>query len=488
MNHITNIFTIFFFILTLFTLTPNTTNAQSFTTNDFITTWDTENTGTSANNQITIPGTGAGYSYSIYWESLSSSTATGTIATSTSASQTITFPEPGEYKVAIKGTYPRLFFFNNGDKLKILTVEQWGSNLWTSMAGAFYGCANLTVPATDAPDLSGVTGTTPSISSMFRGATSFNQSINHWVITSNIRDLGSMFRDATSFNQPLDNWNISHITNFSYMFDGATSFNQDITGWDTSNVTTMRSMFSNATAFDQDLSTWDVSSATPSSTPVFMNGLENMFFNAGLSQSNLDSTLTAWSGQSLNQNVPFHLGLKTYSQTGQSALNVLRNTYNWTITEQYQATYEEGNGYTLSGTTTQTHVSHGSTTTPVEVIPDDNCVFEGWSDDITTNPRTDTLTDNLTVTPIVTCHTNSSGSSAKTRHQKLLEYGNTAEAEAVKDKCLNPTNSNTSSLETAITTITTLATNPVITNNPQTRQQLISILQQLVQILEVVRG
>lgn len=480
----------FVFVIGLFISLPQVTQAVSFTTNDFITTWDTTKSGTSSSTQITIPGTGSGYNYSIYWESLSSSTATGTIATSTSASKTITFPEAGQYKVAIKGTYPRLFFFNNGDKLKILTVEQWGGNLWTSMAGAFYGCANLTVPATDAPDLSGITGTTPSISSMFRGATSFNQSINHWVITSNIRDLGSMFRDATSFNQPLDNWDISHITNFSYMFDGATSFNQDITGWDTSNVTTMRSMFSNATAFDQDLSTWDVSSVAPSSTPVFMNGLENMFYNTTFSTTNLDSTLTSWAGQSLHSNVPFHLGLKTYSTTGQTALNTLRDTYNWTITEQYQAEYQEGDNYTLSGTTTQSPVSHGSTTTAVEVIPDERCEFINWSDNNTQNPRTDTLTDNLTVSANVECRNPSTGTSAKGRADKLEALGNQAKAEAVKEKYLNTTPAApvTPTLETAIINIKTLINNQAITNNPESRQQLISILQQLVQILRGMAG
>ncbi len=193
-----NLITFSLLIFTLFILSTNTTQAQ-ITTDDFVTTWDTENTGTSASNQITIPGTGSGYSYSIYWESLSSSTATGTIATSTSASQTITFPEPGEYKVAIKGTYPRIYFNNGGDKLKILTVEQWGSNAWTSMSSAFYGCANLTVLATDAPDLSGVTN----MGSMFNGATSFNNPINHWDV-SNVTQMYLLLAN-TAFNQPLNN-------------------------------------------------------------------------------------------------------------------------------------------------------------------------------------------------------------------------------------------------------------------------------------------
>jgi surface protein len=628
-----NLLTTLFFILTLFTFTTSSTEAN-FTATDFITTWDTENTGTSASNQITIPGTGSGYSYSIYWESLSSSTATGTIATSTSASQTITFPEPGEYKVAIKGTYPLIYFNNGGDKLKILTVEQWGSPAWTSMANAFYGCANLTVPATDAPDLSGVT----IMDSMFQGASSFNQSINHWDV-SNVTTLYRTFRDASSFNQPLNNWNtasvtsmfetfagatsfnqpinywdvsnvtitfamfygassfnqslnswdvskittmhamferatnfnqplnnwntasvtamsrmfyggggslppnkfnqdismwdtsnvtsmesmfrnsefnqplnswnVSKVTNFSEMFFGPsafnqslnnwntasatimywmfvnnTSFNQPLSNWNTSRVTTMSGMFSGATIFDQNLSTWNVSSLATSSSG-HLNGAKDMFLDAGLSQANLDSTLTSWAAQSLNSNVPFHLGLKTYSSTGQTALDTLRDTYNWTVTEQYQAEYQDGDDYTLSGTTIQSPINLNGTTTAVEVTPNNRCTFLSWSDNSTENPRTDTLTDNLTVTANVECHNPTTSTNVKARADRLEAMGNEAKAEALRAQYhLTPN----STLHTAIATIASLTTNPTITNNPETKAKLITVMQTLVVILEGMRG
>nr|SPS05235.1 exported protein of unknown function [Candidatus Nitrotoga fabula] len=542
----------------LFAILPSITQAASFTTDDFITTWDTTKAGTSASNQITIPGTGSGYSYSIYWESLSSTTATGTIATSTSASQTITFPEPGEYKVAIKGTYPRIYFNNGGDKLKILTVEQWGSNPWTSTDSAFYGCANLTVPATDAPNLSGVTnmrfmfyGTSlnnpvnhwdisniENMQYLFRGtpfnqpldnwntsnvtnllhtfafATSFNQPLNMWN-TSKVTDMGWTFYNATSFNQPLDNWDTSNVTRMTIMFGSAkysnhqpTTFNQPLDNWDTSNVTQMNAMFSNNSSFNQTLNAWNVSKVTNlsemfSHASSFNQALNNwnvasttnmtdMFLNATLSQSNLDSTLSSWAAQSLKSNVPFHLGLKTYSSTGQTALNTLRDTYNWTITEQYQAEYQEGEDYTISGTAIQSPINDNGTTTAVEVIPNNRCTFINWSDNNTANPRTDTLTDNLTVSAIVECPnpSKSNGTSAATRYKKLLEFGNTAEAEAVKDRYLVTTSSNPDAptLETVSNNIKLLITNPAINNNLEYRQQLISILQQLVQILRGMTG
>jgi surface protein len=180
---------------------------------NFITTWNTENPGTSANNQITIPGTGVGYNYEIYWENTASSTQNGTTSLITASSYTLTFPEPGIYEVQASGTFPRIRFGNGGDRQKILTVEQWGNIAWTSMESAFYGANNLRVPATDAPDLSGVT----SMRSMFRNAAAFNDPVNHWDV-SNVQDMQSVFRLTPSFNQPLNDWDVSNVTNMRTMF------------------------------------------------------------------------------------------------------------------------------------------------------------------------------------------------------------------------------------------------------------------------------
>jgi surface protein len=66
-----------------------------------------------------------------------------------------------------------------------------------------------------------------------------------------------MFKDATSFDQNISSWNISSVTNVADMFSGATSFNQDICSWGTSNGRYTRSMFRNATSFDQNVYAWD---------------------------------------------------------------------------------------------------------------------------------------------------------------------------------------------------------------------------------------
>ena len=118
---------------------------------EFITTWKTDNTGTSANNQITIPtGTGT-FSYTVDW---GDGTPDTTVYT---GSTTHTYTVAGTYTVAITGDFPHIFFNDNGDKQKILSIEQWGTQQWTSMDESFYGCSNLVGNAPDVPDLSVVT-------------------------------------------------------------------------------------------------------------------------------------------------------------------------------------------------------------------------------------------------------------------------------------------------------------------------------------------
>ena len=571
------------FLLTLPTLTHAEVTPGD--PNNFITTWDTENEGTSDDNQITIPGTGT--DYDIYWENVASSTINGT-TTATNA-VTLTFPEPGMYRVEITGDFTRIRFNNGGDKDKILEVNQWGSIQWTSMAQAFFGASNLRLPATDAPDLSGVT----SMWRMFRGATSFNDPINHWDVSnvanmnqtfvyassfdqpldqwdtgsvtnmfqmlgrtpfnqplndwdvSNVQVFSVMFAGNSSFNQPLDQWDTSSATNMRWMFYGRSGirnvFNQDISSWDTSNVTDMRlmflnsdfnqplndwdvsnvvrmdlmfnnsdfnqplndwdvssvenmnSMFSRAKSFNQPLDNWDTSSAIimvrmfddaesfdqdlSSWTIVNSPTMENMFRDAGLSQPNQDSTLNSWATQAEDntiENIPLHLGLKTYTNTGAVAIRTLENL-GWDITEQYQVRYRVEPGATLSGENHQRPLNHGATTTPVTVIPNERCTFEQWSDGNTDNPRTDTITNNFTVTAEIHCPPRQQ-SSAASRSTATTDTEHTADT---------PTTS--PALEDTLNDVRTITEQPLPPLDPvrdrETIKELIKVLLELVEVL-----
>lgn len=297
---------------------------------------------------------------------------------------------------------------------------------------------------------------------------------------SNVTRTNHMFEN-TPFNQPIGNWILSNVDRMHFMFRNATSFNQDISGWDVSNVTFsygVAGMFENATAFDQNLSTWDISNITT---------MENMFLNAGLSQSNQEATLKAWAAQTLQSNVPFHLGLKVYSTVGDTAVQTLRNTYNWTVTEQYQAKYTSGQNASLIGTGTQSPLNSGATTTAVEIKPDSRCTFQSWSDGSKANPRTDVLTDNLTVSALISC-ASSGGTSARARADNLEAQGKTDEAKAIRDR-FNITTSvqSTDATATIEDTIATIQT--FIERNdqePVDRNTVIKLLTLLLALLEAL--
>ncbi|UOY05335.1 BspA family leucine-rich repeat surface protein [Muricauda sp. SCSIO 64092] len=278
-----------------------------FAQSEFITTWDTTNPGTSNSNSITIPLTGT-YDVDLgadgtYEPTLQNSTGTITI-------DITTFEDPntrqnytaGEIKIAIRnalsgdGTLERIYFSNTGDKEKLLSVEQWGSSIaWTDMYGAFYGCANLEVKASDAPDLSKLTGTS----------------------------LETMFRNCTSLtgNTGFSNWNTSKVTSMRSMFQGASNFNGAIGYWNTSKVTSMREMFLNTEAFDQNLGNWNLGQLTDGF--AMLNGI-------GLSITNWDATLKGWHSQNFTNSLDIWASGLVHCEAAAERSALIANGFNIT--------------------------------------------------------------------------------------------------------------------------------------------------------------
>ena len=112
----------------------------------------TDNAGTSASNQFTIPTTGTGYLYDI-------ETSDGQIITGRTGNTTITFPSAGTYDVYISGSFPQFYFNNGGDRLKLIDLKNLGiyAQGSTSQLSAFNGCSNLVISATDIGHFENVT-------------------------------------------------------------------------------------------------------------------------------------------------------------------------------------------------------------------------------------------------------------------------------------------------------------------------------------------
>ncbi|TMM59438.1 BspA family leucine-rich repeat surface protein [Maribacter algarum] len=265
-----------------FTVVPTWVNSPDA----FKLTYDTTlaDTGSTSNRQLKVsantgyPGYFT-YDYSIDWGD-------DQFDNNVSGEITHTYLSPGTYTIAIIGNYPA-HYYGSGiqDEIKLISIDQWGTQQWQSMRSSFEDCENMLYNATDIPDLTQVSdmsemfkeaelfngnidawdvSNVTDMSEMFSEAYEFNQPLNSWDV-SNVTDMSSMFERAELFNQPLDNWDVSSVTNMYRMFDGFVrnmDFNQPLNSWDVSNVTNMALMFRRTEDFNQPLNNWDVSNVT----------------------------------------------------------------------------------------------------------------------------------------------------------------------------------------------------------------------------------
>ncbi len=262
----------------------------------FVTTWKTDNPGPSNDNQITIPTSPTDiYDYRVDWGD-------GTINEGVTGDITHTYAQPGVYEVSITGKFPRIYF--NGyefapqtsDDLKLLSVDQWGTNRWKSMDFSFAGCENMDVTATDIPDFS-------------RGVS-----------------LTGMFWDAKSLvgNPSIANWDIEKATFLNFMFRGASNFNVPIGEWNLTGKRDIYGMFEDAESFDQDLSNWNVQD---------MDNMTNLFKGSGLSNRNYDKILIGWSQlPSLKNGVQLDAPENYYCSAAEQRQSLIDN-YNWIIND-----------------------------------------------------------------------------------------------------------------------------------------------------------
>ncbi len=191
---------------------------------------------------------------------------------------------------------------NHASRAMIQDVSNWGEGIWNSFSSAFEGARNLTVSATDEPDLSATT----SMKKAFRNCFSLlGTTLNDWDVrtittmefmfsgnfysenfVNELKIITETVNDYMIFNADISGWNTAAVTNIHGMFDQCKVFNvagtQDLSNWNTAAVKDMRDAFRDAEKFNGDISTWNTKNVT------LMAGLFNgaRSFNGDISKWN----------------------------------------------------------------------------------------------------------------------------------------------------------------------------------------------------------
>ena len=173
------------------------------------------------------------------------------------------YASSGTYQVSIDGSFNGIQFFNRDSK-KLMSLDNWGTNVFTTMYKAFDKCENMIANYTDTPNTKGV----QDFSGMFDDCRMFNGAVEF--DTSSAIDMFAMFKNCFVFNQPV-NFDTSNVTRMISMFNNNWVFNQSVT-FDTSKVTDTSFMFSSARKFNQPIN-WNAPLLT-NTTSMFFSALE----------------------------------------------------------------------------------------------------------------------------------------------------------------------------------------------------------------------
>ena len=191
---------------------------------------------------------------------------------------------------------------NHASRAMIQDVSNWGEGIWNSFSSAFEGARNLTVSATDEPDLSATT----SMKKAFRNCFSLlGATLNDWDVrtittmefmfsgnfysenfVNELKIITETVNDYMIFNADISGWNTAAVTNITNLFDQCKDFNvagtQDLSNWNTAAVKDMRDAFRDAEKFNGDISTWNTKNVTL--TAGLFNGARS--FNGDISKWN----------------------------------------------------------------------------------------------------------------------------------------------------------------------------------------------------------
>ena len=240
----------------------------------FITTWQTENAG-SATKTIVIPTAGAGYACYVTWGDGSAEE----YFSGTAPFISHVYPTTGIKTVKIRGLFPRIYFHGAGDKLKLLTIAQWGNIVWGSMGDAFWGCTNMVGTYSDYPNVSAV------------------------------ENMTGAFYNCAAFNQSVAQFDTANVTSMFYMFYYCTVFNQSVINFNTAKVMNFKEMLAYCPSFKQSLATFSLAAATNLTSMLNASNI-----NTAGTTTNYDATLVSFAAQAVTASLSFHGGTSKYGE------------------------------------------------------------------------------------------------------------------------------------------------------------------------------
>ena len=195
----------------------------------FITRWNLA----SPNTTTLSFGTATSGTVAYNWQEVSPGSASGS-GTFTGNTLNITgLPSGATIRLEINPTnFQRINIGNGAAATRLLDVEKWGTTVWTTMQGAFFGCNKLNITATDIPNLSSCTN----MNDMFQGCSSLTgpANINSWN-TATVTGMVSMFFNASNFNQNIGSWTLNANVNMTNMLSNSgmncSNYSATLIGW-----------------------------------------------------------------------------------------------------------------------------------------------------------------------------------------------------------------------------------------------------------------
>jgi hypothetical protein len=308
-------------------------NSGGAISTDFIMTIDTTKAGSASNTFILRCGNYGVYSAIIEW----GDGTTSTITAWNDADLTHVYSVGGVYTVKISGHLPWINFIDTGDKLKVMSIENWGGNEWESFDNSFFGCRNMVINATDTPVLSNLTQGTDGrfFRAFYNTGITTIPNFKNWS-SEYIFVAPSMFNGCLSLtNLDMSGMNFSNCTSFGTsgvegMFNGCINLDSiNVTGMILNSVNNVSCgvMFQNIGTFDlAGLDTWNIGK---------INAFNNFLNNSKITTVEYDKLLISWDNQDAVNSLSVNFGTSQYTLLSASATaraGLISNDL-WTITD-----------------------------------------------------------------------------------------------------------------------------------------------------------